>query len=95
MASKKITVFNPTTAPVVFTEDGRTIGGGERREVDALDSVGQHLLDSGGLIDVTPQPEDRDETASEPVLPRAAGRPEGAKKATTSRSGASDQVDSA
>jgi len=90
MTSKKIIVFNPTSSPLVYTEDGRSLGGGERCEVDRIDAVGQGLIDTDALIDVTPVPESVNKErfmAEAEVVP--------AKKATATRSGAPDQEDHA
>lgn len=80
MTSKKTTVFNPSSSPVVYTMDGRTLGGGERCEVNAVDAVGQGLLDTDALLDVTPAEETREAPA---------------KKAAPTRPGAPDQEDHA
>lgn len=45
----EITLLNPGTTAVVYSEDGRMIGGGERLKLDAVDAVGQAALDRGYL----------------------------------------------
>lgn len=41
----KITIFNPLSGPVVYSLDGRVLGGGERVEVDSLDDHGKHCVE--------------------------------------------------
>jgi hypothetical protein len=48
--SSAVVLVNPETTPIVYSQDGHTLGGGERREVDALDAVGQRAVDAGLLI---------------------------------------------
>lgn len=81
--AKKIIIFNPVHTSVVYTEAGHTLGGGERREVDQLDTVGQRLLDEGELLDMTPAAKEEGRTAS------------AKEKAPTARSGAPDQEEHA
>lgn len=51
--SSKITLFNPSAMPVVYTGDGRVIGGGERIEVERLDTTGETVVKEGYLINET------------------------------------------
>lgn len=49
----KITLFNPTQMPVVYSDDGRVLGGGERIEIDRLDETGAEVVKQGYLVDET------------------------------------------
>lgn len=53
----KIHIFNPLAGPVVYSNDGHILGGGEHREVDALDEHGKHCVDSGYLTIIDDEPE--------------------------------------
>lgn len=74
MASK-ITLFNPEDTPAVYDNDGHTVGGTERVEVDELDEVGQRAVDSGVLVREEPKkaskakPETETASADAPPLP--------------------------
>jgi hypothetical protein len=48
--SGKIGLLNPGTTSIVYSADGRSIGGGERAEVDEVDEVGQAAIDRGYLM---------------------------------------------
>jgi hypothetical protein len=51
-------LINPGNTPIAYSDQGHVIGGGERRELDTPDEVGQGLLDSGHLIRVDePEPD--------------------------------------
>lgn len=45
----KITLVNPTTSAVIYTTDGRQLGGGESVQVDEVDEVGQVAIERGYL----------------------------------------------
>lgn len=45
----KITLVNPTTSAVIYSEDGRQLGGGESVQVDEVDEVGKTAIERGYL----------------------------------------------
>lgn len=63
------TIINPSAGPIVYDEDGRSLGGGERREVSTLDAVGRRAVELGQLMSeekaAPPKTEDRPSTAGE------------------------------
>lgn len=59
----KTIYFNPGPGPVVYTNDGRSVGAGERVELSGLDDTGKAALDRGHLAMLT--------------QPASARRPEG------------------
>jgi hypothetical protein len=61
--ARKITLFNPSAMPVVYTDQGHILGGGERCEVDALDETGRTVVKQGYLLDQSDEGE-RTEQAS-------------------------------
>lgn len=63
MATSKITLFNPSIVPVVYTDDGRIVAGGERVELDKLDESGQRAVDRGRLVNETKDDEPTGEAA--------------------------------
>jgi hypothetical protein len=46
----KIHIFNPSSGPVVYSIDGHILGGGEHRDIDALDKHGEHCVQCGYLV---------------------------------------------
>lgn len=46
----KITLVNPGNSAVVYSLDGRMLGGGESAEVEEIDEVGQAAIDRGYLM---------------------------------------------
>lgn len=50
MAPGDLTIFNPYTTPVVYDNVGHVLGGGERRVVPPLDSMGCYVLGWGWII---------------------------------------------
>lgn len=89
----KIHIFNPTTGPICYSNDGRIIGGGEHAEVDSLDAHGERAVKRGYIV-IMDQPED--ETASgddeaKDVKAKPSGRKAAAKDESSKDSGASDQ----
>lgn len=64
MISKKapgVILINPETTPIVYTEEGHVLGGGERCTVDRPDEVAQRAVEHGLLISESaakePEPE--------------------------------------
>jgi hypothetical protein len=43
-------IFNPNNSPVVYSDDGHILGGGERIEVSALDKHGKRAVAHGYII---------------------------------------------
>lgn len=79
-----ITLINPGPGLVVYDEQGRSIGGGERLEVDALDPVAERALELKHLL----RAEDVDsaeEPASSPPPDKAADKPAGRDDTATSK----------
>jgi len=76
-----ITIINAGSGPVVYDEDGRSLGGGERLEVAALDSAGRRAVEQGHLLRMAEDPA-KDEPGGEP----ATGEPEAKRDDSESRS---------
>lgn len=86
----KIHIFNPLTGPVVYSRDGRVLGGGEHREVDTLDARGQVCVARGYLLIIEPE-EPQGEPKSAPAKAARQGAAKG--KSDDTASGASDGSD--
>lgn len=84
----KIHIFNPQTGPVVYSEDGRILGGGEHREVDVLDKHGKACVKRGYLTVIE---DDKPQDESEDAPAKAARRSSAKAKSDDVASGASDQ----
>jgi hypothetical protein len=54
-AKGKITLFNPEQTPVVYDEEGRTLGSVERVTLDGLNPVAQAAVDAGLLVEEKPE----------------------------------------
>lgn len=46
----KYGLLNPGTSPITYTDDGRSIGAGERIRVDSLDQAAQSAIERGYLV---------------------------------------------
>lgn len=46
----KTTLLNPGTTAVTYSTDGRSLGAGERVEVDKVDEVAKVAIESGYLV---------------------------------------------
>lgn len=95
-------IFNPLNSPVVYSDDGHILGGGERREVDKLDKHGERALKHGYIIildeDDTEEnaaPAEKEEASGkEDDAPARASRRAPKAKAKGEDSGASTQSES-
>lgn len=54
-AKSKITLFNPEPTPVVYDEEGRTLGSVERVTLDELNPVAREAVDAGLLVEEKPE----------------------------------------
>lgn len=59
-------LLNPYRSGVVYDDEGRSLGGGERIEVDEVDAVGQAAVDARHLMLVEAPSEDETDGASQP-----------------------------
>jgi len=95
-------IFNPLNAPVVYSDDGHILGGGERREVASLDQHGKRALAHGYIIildeDDTEEnaaaTEEEEDSGKEDAAPARASRRTPKAKAKDEDSGASAQSES-
>jgi hypothetical protein len=62
--TRKVTLFNPTAAPVVYTDTGKILAGGERCEVDELDNAGRTVVEHGYLVNETSDASQEEEVKS-------------------------------
>ena len=56
-------IFNPLNTPVVYSDDGKILGGGERIAVDSLDKHGERSVEHGYII-ILDGEQDAEEAAS-------------------------------
>lgn len=96
-------IFNPLNSPVVYSDDGHILGGGERREVDKLDKHGERALKHGYIIildeedteENTAASEEEEASGKEDAAPARASRRGSKAKPKDEDSGASDGSESA
>jgi hypothetical protein len=83
-----VIIINPGLGPVTYSEKGQTLGGGERRVLAELDSIGQRAVELGHLLRETgEQPKD-----SKRAETKASGKPE-AKPAQDSGAGSARRAE--
>lgn len=56
-------IYNPGSSPVVYSEDGKILGGDDRIEVGKLDKHGRRAVDHGYLL-ILDEEKTEEETAS-------------------------------
>lgn len=95
-------IFNPHNTPVVYSNDGKILGGGERIEVASLDKHGERALAHGYIIvldgddaeEEAATTEEEDASGKEDAAPARASRRTSTKgKAKEEDSGASTGSD--
>lgn len=70
-------LVNPGNTPQVYTKDGKTIGAGERLEVDKLDTVAKAAVSAGRLVfEEDDEKDDAGPKAAEPPESASASKPE-------------------
>jgi hypothetical protein len=99
-----VIIYNPNNSPVVYSEDGRILGGDDRIEVDSLDRHGERALAHGYLMVLDEEKAEEEAAPAEeedapgvdanaPAKP--ARRPSAKGKAKDGDSGASDGSETA
>jgi hypothetical protein len=86
--SDRVTLVNHGTTAVIYTGEGHSLDAGGRVEVDRVDAVGQHALDSGFLTVAEPGAgvTRTDDEAAEPAADEAeTGAGQGDDDAASSR----------
>jgi hypothetical protein len=90
-------IFNPWNSPVVYSNDGHILGGGERREVESLDKHGERAVKHGYIVILDEEESQEDPAATEEeeapgkedATPARASRRSSKAKAKDEDSGAS------
>lgn len=82
-----VTLINPGLGPVAYDEQGRSIGGGEQRDVGELDSVAERAIEQGHLLRAEDATAKGDDQSTKTEDANRSAKTEDAKPTATARRG--------